>query len=166
MGVLLLLALAWVAVLVPPAVRAHAARQEAFLVSFGEVGPQPAAPVAPPTRRRSAAVQRRRHIAGGLLAAMAATLLAGLLPTFRVLLVVHLFLVDSFLAYIALLAHAAQRAAKAHAAPRAANAAPAAPRAANAPAAEPAPGPVARRRRLPRSTRPPALPDLAPAPLV
>ena len=43
---------------------------------------------------------------------MAATLLVGLLPTFRVLLVVHLFLVDSFLAYIALLAHTANRAAR------------------------------------------------------
>jgi hypothetical protein len=106
-AVLLLLALIWAVVLVPPAVRASAARKEAFLVSFGEV------PVtAPPARARSRPVQRRRRIAGGLLAAMATTLVVGLLPTFRVFLVVHLFLVDSFLAYIALLAHAANQAAR------------------------------------------------------
>ena len=45
--------------------------------------------------------------------AMTATLLIGLLPTFRSLLVVHLFLVDSFIAYIALLARAADRAGRA-----------------------------------------------------
>jgi hypothetical protein len=44
---------------------------------------------------------------------MVTTLLMGLLPTFRVLLVVHLFLVDSFLAYVALLAHMAGQAARA-----------------------------------------------------
>ena len=108
MGVVLLLALIWAAILVPPAVRAHAARREAFLVSFGD---GPAALYTPP-RPRSQAVQRRRRIAGGLLVAMVATLLVGLLPTFRAFLVVHLFLVDSFLAYIGLLAHTADRAAK------------------------------------------------------
>ena len=111
MGVVLLLALIWAVVLVPPALRSHAARKEAFVLSFG-------GQVAPPTVRRTAAtrsprVQRRRRIAGGLLVAMAATLAVGLLPTFRVLLVVHLFLVDSFLAYIGLLAHMAQKAARA-----------------------------------------------------
>ena len=44
---------------------------------------------------------------------MAGTLLAGMLPTFRVLLYVHLLLVDSFLAYIALLAYNADRSARA-----------------------------------------------------
>jgi hypothetical protein len=48
---------------------------------------------------------------------MAATLLIGALPTFRAFLVVHLFLVDSFLAYICLLAHAADRAARTFARP-------------------------------------------------
>ena len=108
MGVVLLLAEIWAAILVPPAVRAHAARREAFLLSFGE---GPSALYSPP-RPRSQAVERRRRIAGGLLVAMVATLLVGLLPTFRAFLVVHLFLVDSFLAYIGLLAHTADRAAK------------------------------------------------------
>lgn len=108
MGVVLLLGLIWAAILVPPAARAHAARKEAFLLSFGD-GP---AALGVPPRPRSQAVQRRRRIAGGLVVAMAATLLIGLLPTFRAFLVVHLFLVDSFLAYICLLAHTAHRAAR------------------------------------------------------
>ena len=106
MGVVLLLTLIWAMVLVPPALRAHAARKEAFLVSFG----RPPLPVDHrPVRPRSTRIRRRRRAAGGLLAAMAATLLLGLLPAFRVLLIVHLFLLDSFLAYIALLAHMARR---------------------------------------------------------
>ena len=110
MGVVLLLVVIWAVVLVPPAVRAHTARKEAFLVSFGR---PPEADPPPPSRGRSQQVERRRRIAGGLLAAMVATLLVGLLPTFRVFLVIHLFLLDSFLAYIALLAHRADRAARA-----------------------------------------------------
>lgn len=105
MGVVLLLAVIWALILVPPALKAHAARKEAFLVSFGG---GPAALYTPP-RPRSQSVHRRRRIAGGLLIAMAATLLVGLLPTFRALLVVHLFLVDSFLAYIGLLVYRADR---------------------------------------------------------
>ncbi len=108
MGVVLLLGLIWAVILVPPAVRAHAARREAFLLSFGD---GPAASYSPP-RAPSQAVQRRRRIAGGLLVAMVGTLLVGLLPTFRAFLVVHLFLVDSFLAYIGLLAHTADRVAR------------------------------------------------------
>lgn len=109
MAVVLLLALIWAVLLVPPALRAHAARQEAFLLSIGSPADrhQPGRPVVVPSLR----VQRRRRIAGGLLVAMAVTLVAGLLPTLRVLLVVHLFLVDSFIAYIALLALWADRAA-------------------------------------------------------
>jgi hypothetical protein len=110
--VVLLLALIWAAVLVPPAVQAHAARREAFLVSFG--APPSGEVLAPPrSHSRSPRVQRRRHILGSLLMSMAGTGLAGLLPTFRVLLVVHLFLVDSFLAYVALLAHLGNRRAQA-----------------------------------------------------
>jgi hypothetical protein len=105
-GIVLLLAVILAAVLVPPALRAHAARQEAFLVSLGS------APASEPALPRSVQVQRRRRIAGGLLLAMAGTLIVGLLPTFRVLLVVHLFLVDAFIAYIGLLAYSADRAAR------------------------------------------------------
>jgi hypothetical protein len=111
LAVALLLALIWVVVLVPPALRAQAARKEAFIISFGQ-GLAPAPDHSRPGRQRSTRVQRRRRIAGGLLVAMLVTLLMGLLPTFRVLLVVHLFLVDSFLAYIGLLAHMANLAAR------------------------------------------------------
>jgi hypothetical protein len=109
MAVVLLLALIWAVLLVPPALRAQAARQEAFLLSIGSPphAQEPGRPSTVPSLR----VQRRRRIAGGLLVAMAVTLVAGLLPTLRVLLVVHLFLVDSFIAYIALLAYWADRAA-------------------------------------------------------
>jgi len=157
-GVLLLLAMAWAAILVPPAIRASEARKEAFLVSFDGSSPGAGSQA---VRRRSARVQRRRRIAGGLLTAMAVTLGAGLLPTFRVLLIVHLFLLDSFIAYIALLAHAANRAAKARR-PKAV------PVPVPAPADEPvaAPERVARRRRLPRRVGPSTVPELVPAPLV
>jgi hypothetical protein len=107
-GVFLLLALIWAAILIPPALRSHAARQEAFLVSLGST---PAPDVRRPNEQAQR-VQRRRRIAGGLLMATVTTLLMGLLPTFRVLLVVHLFLLDSFIAYIALLAHGASKAAR------------------------------------------------------
>ena len=105
----LLLVAIWAAVLVPPAVRAHTARRDAFVVSFDPDG-RPEVPL--PLRLRSFRVQRRRRILKGLLIAMAGTGLGGLLPTFRVLLVVFLFLVDSFLAYVALLAHSAGREAR------------------------------------------------------
>jgi predicted lipid-binding transport protein (Tim44 family) len=149
MAVVLLLALIWAVLLIPPALRAHAARQEAFLLSIGS---SPEAEQRPrPSEVRSLRVQRRRRIAGGLVVAMAATLLIGLLPTFRILLVVHLFLVDSFIAYIGLLAYWAGRA----------DVAPA-----PAPAVEvvAAPAAPARRRRWNRERvpAPAVLPDLAP----
>lgn len=142
MGVVLVLALILAAVFVPPALRAHAARQDAFLVSLGS------APASEPAPTRSVRVQRRRQIAGGLLVAMATTLVVGLLPTFRALLVVHLFLLDAFIAYIALLAHGAGRATRAARTPE--------PVVARAPA-PPASAP-ARRWRRPA----PALTELAP----
>ena len=144
MAVVLLLALIWAAVLVPPALRAHAVRQQAFLLSIGSTDlDEPLRPA----MVRSLRIQRRRRIAGGLLVATAVTLVVGLLPTFRVLLAVHLFLLDSFIAYIALLAHWANRAS------------------AVAPAVEAAPTPAApaRRRWWTREAgpAPPVLPDLA-----
>ncbi|HEX2047007.1 MAG TPA: hypothetical protein VHF27_04525 [Acidimicrobiales bacterium] len=108
MLVVLLLVLIWAAVLVPPAVVAHRQRQEAFLVSFG-----PPLAEAPRPRPNALRIQRRRRIAGGLLVATVATLVVGLLPTFRVFLVVHLFLLDSFLFYVAVLAYGADKAARA-----------------------------------------------------
>jgi hypothetical protein len=142
MAVVLLLALIWAVVLVPPALRVHAARQEAFLLSIG--GARDHEGALRPSVVRSLRVQRRRRIAGGLLVAMAVTFVAGLLPTFRVLLVVHLFVLDSFIAYIALLAHWASRAA----APAAEAAAPASP-------------PPARRRWSRVRVPAPGLPDRA-----
>jgi len=113
--VVLLLALIWAAVLVPPAVRAHARRRAEFVGSFErqlEALDRPAGPAAPVRRRPVPVVtraQRRRQILGGLLVAMAVTLVGGLLPPLRVLLVVHLFLVDSLLAYVTLLVHMRRR---------------------------------------------------------
>ena len=149
MAVVLLLALIWAAVLVPPALRVHAARQDAFLLSIGSTPDRDDR--LRPAVVRSLRIQRRRRIAGGLLVSMAVTLIVGLLPTFRVFLVVHLFLVDSFIAYIALLAPWANRAARA-----------------SAPApvveAEPTPAEPARLRwwNRERVPAPAVLPDLAP----
>lgn len=106
MIVAVLLGAIWAAVLVPPALRAHAERREAFVVSFGTT-PVPDLPA--PRSGISPRIQRRRRILGGLAAAALATGVVGLLPTFRVLLVVHLFLVDSCLAYACLLASTARR---------------------------------------------------------
>lgn len=112
----LLLALVSATVLVPRAIRFHASRQEEFLVSLGPLAaPDPA----PPQRTYSPQTRRRRRIAGALLVAMAVTLALGLLPTFRGLLVVHLFLVDAFIGYVALLAHMANRAVPSRTAQRA-----------------------------------------------
>lgn len=102
---MLLLVSIWAAVLVPPAVRAHNQRRADFVGSFGRGSDAPGRPRRPIATR----AHRRRHILGGLLIAMAATLVAGLLPPFRILLVVHLFLVDSFLAYVTLLVHLRRR---------------------------------------------------------
>ena len=150
MAVVVLLAAIWAAVLVPPAVRSQRARRQAFEISFGRGPSSPTvAPVVAEDRRHSPAVQRRRRIAGGLLTAVVATGLVGLLPTFRILLVVHLFVVDSFLFYVASLARRADRQAREGGdAPRPAS------------IAEAAPSPSPRRRRPVR--RPVVLADLPP----
>ncbi len=55
MSVVLLLVVIWALILVPPALRAHAARKEAFLVSFGE-GPSALSTAHPdPDQERSTA---------------------------------------------------------------------------------------------------------------
>jgi hypothetical protein len=109
MVVAVLLVVVLAAVLVPPAVRAHEARRDAFLVSFGQDDAAEALVLSP---RRSPQVERRRQTLGGLLIAVAGTGLVGLVPTFRTLLVVHLFLVDALLGYVALLAHLGDRRAR------------------------------------------------------
>ena len=135
MGVFLLLVLIWALVLGPPLLRAHGARQEAFLMNLRSERHGP-------VDVRSERARCRRHIARGLLVATVATLLVGLLPTFRVLLFVHLFLLDSFIAYIALLAYWANRAA--------------------APAAMAPARPARQRWRREPRPRPEVMPELAP----
>ncbi len=113
--VILLLVFIWAAVLIPPAAGARASREADFLGSIrsgsdpleGNLGGGQPDVAADQPRFRPAltANARRRQVLGGLVVAMAATLLLGLLPTFRLLLVVHLFLVNSCLAYVGLLVH-------------------------------------------------------------
>ncbi len=120
--VVLLLVFIWAAVLVPPAAGARASREAEFLGSIrsasdpyeGNLGGGRAPDVVPDQSRFRPALTanaRRRQVLGGLVVAMGATLLLGLLPTFRLLLVVHLFLLNSCLAYVGLLVHTRDRAA-------------------------------------------------------
>ena len=108
MTVAFLVVLIWTAVLLPPAIRAHARRRADFVRSFDRL-PSPGFPGDARRARATTRAARRRQILAGLLVAMAATLVAGLLPPLRVLLVVHLFLVDSFLAYVTALVHLRRR---------------------------------------------------------
>ncbi|MCA1836961.1 MAG: hypothetical protein LC721_11795 [Actinobacteria bacterium] len=126
MSVFVVLGLIWAAVLVPPIVRARAARRAEFIDSFraqmGALGKKADAEVerppvmarfvttrpAPPTshsRRPVNPVKRRRDILGGLLGAMIGSLVLGAIPSLRVVWVLHLFLVNVFIGYLALLAH-------------------------------------------------------------
>lgn len=107
--VALLLAFIWAAILIPPAASARASREADFLGSirpgghphergalpggFDALGQQRFAPAL-------TANARRRQVLGGLLVAIAGTLVLGLLPPFRLLLVVHLLLVNSCLAFV------------------------------------------------------------------
>lgn len=121
MSVLVVLGLVWAAVLVPPVLRARSERRTEFIDSFqaqmGALGSKalggqaPAAQERPYGRRRRpvSAKKRRRDILGGLLGAMIGSLVLGLIPSLRLVLVLHLFLLNVFIAYVALLAHHSHR---------------------------------------------------------
>jgi hypothetical protein len=156
MVVVVVLLVALVAILVPPALREHEARRAAFVVSFTQGDPvEPAPPL------RSPRVQRRREILTGLLIAMAGTGLVGLLPAFHMLLAVHLFLVDAFLGYVGLLAHMGEQRARLAAPALPAEGTAAAGRDFDAPLREPVP--VARRRPSSRPALRAELPPVAAA---
>ncbi|MFN2506035.1 MAG: hypothetical protein ABR540_17735 [Acidimicrobiales bacterium] len=120
MSVFVVLGLIWAAVLVPPTLRARAERRAEFIDSFqeqmGALGAKARAGQAsqvPPTsrkRRRSVynAMKRRRDILGGLLGAMIGSFFLGAIPHLRVVWALHLFLLNVFLAYVALLARQRQ----------------------------------------------------------
>lgn len=99
--VVLLLVFIWAAVLVPPAAGARASREAEFLGSLRGDDTDPLD--GPRFHPALTANARRRQVLGGLVVALGTTLALGLLPTFRLLLVVHLLLLNSFLAYVALL---------------------------------------------------------------
>ncbi len=149
---LLLLAVIWAAVLIPPMVRARAeSRPSGSITDFrrqlrvlARTTPYAASSVAPsgqlyaapvaavrrsaPPRRRTSSVKRRRDILVGLLVAMAGSLLFGVLPPLRVLWLVHVALDVLFVAYVALLVYmrnlAAEREMKVRFLPTAATRAP------------------------------------------
>ena len=115
MSVFVVLGLIWAAVLVPPILRARAAQRAEFIDSFqaqmGALGnkartdkPVRVAATAPP-RRPVNATKRRRDILGSLLGAMIGSLALGAIPSLRMVWVLHLFLLNLFLGYVALLAH-------------------------------------------------------------
>jgi hypothetical protein len=144
--VLLLLAVIWAAVLIPPMVRARAESRPAGSITdfrrqlrvlarttpYASASPSYAAAVPVrrpvPARRRASSVKRRRDILVGLLVAMAGSLLFGVLPPLRVLWLVHVVLDVLFVAYVALLVYmrnlAAEREMKVRFLPTAANRAP------------------------------------------
>jgi hypothetical protein len=109
--VVLLLAFIFAAVLIPPAAGARASREAEFLGSIRQDGDptdsfsRTGSIDQPRFRPALTPNARRRQVLGGLMVALAATLLLGLLPTFRLLLVVHLLLLNSCLAYVGLLVH-------------------------------------------------------------
>ncbi len=113
MSVLVVLGLIWTAVLLPPALRARAARRAEFIDSFKEqMGAldsrrSKAGEVLGDARikKRVSPVQRRRDILGGLLGALIGSLILGAFPSLRMVWVLHLFLLNTFIGYLALLAH-------------------------------------------------------------
>ncbi|HEX2273258.1 MAG TPA: hypothetical protein VHG90_05245 [Acidimicrobiales bacterium] len=84
---------------------AHRAASRAPLDGRRPRGAPPRAFVAAglPSSRRRAALRRRRDILVGLLATSALTLVAGILPTLRAMLMVHLVVDVLLVAYVALL---------------------------------------------------------------
>jgi uncharacterized membrane protein len=122
LSVFVVLGLIWAAVLVPPLLRARAERRAEFIDSFREqmgalgkkargVRPmEPFRPVEPVrldhhARRPINATKRRRDILGGLLGALIGSLMLGAIPSLRMVWVLHLFLLNLSIGYLALLAH-------------------------------------------------------------
>ena len=117
MSVFVVLGLIWAAVLVPPVLRARAERRAEFIDSFQEqmgalaskarAGRALAAETHTDGRRRRQVSQmkRRRDILGGLLGAMLGSLVLGAFPSLRMVWILHLFLLNVFIGYVALLAH-------------------------------------------------------------
>ena len=119
MSVFVVLGLIWAAVLIPPLLRARAERRAEFIDSFqeqmGALGKrrreaeaaaeakQRRTRAAPP--RRVSAAKRRRDILGGLVGAMLGALLLGAIPSLRLVWALFLFLLNTFLGYVALLVH-------------------------------------------------------------
>jgi predicted lipid-binding transport protein (Tim44 family) len=119
LSVFVVLGLIWAAVLLPPILRARAERRAEFIDSFraqmGALGkkaraekpapPVDAAPRAPRVRRPVNPMKRRRDIVGGLLGALMGSLVLGAVPSLRMVWVLHLFLLNLFIGYLAVLAH-------------------------------------------------------------
>ncbi len=113
MSVLVVLGVIWAAVLIPPVLRARAERRAEFIESFrdqmGALGHKAErcmeSELEARRRRRATPVKRRRDIVGGLLGAMIGSLMLGAIPSLRVVWVLHLFLLNTFIGYLALLAH-------------------------------------------------------------
>ena len=136
--VLLILAVIWAAVLIPPLLGARAEgrpadsigdfrRQLSVLRRAAPVGTPPANQLAaygavpfvpgPHTQSRQDAarrrtVKRRRDVFYALVTSMAGTLVLGMVPGFRVLLGLHLVLDALFVAYVALLVRMRNQAAE------------------------------------------------------
>ncbi len=121
MSVFVVLGLIWAAVLLPPVFRARAERREKFIDSFREqmgaldnrkaratevdrnAGRKVRRALKVP--RKASPAQRRRDILGGMLGALTGSLVLGIFPSLRMVWVLHLFLLNLFLGYVALLAH-------------------------------------------------------------
>jgi hypothetical protein len=136
--VLLILAVIWAAVLIPPLLGARAEgrpadsigdfrRQLSVLRRAAPIGTPPPAPLAaygavpfvagPHTQARQDAarrrtVKRRRDVFYALVASMAGTLVLGMVPGLRVLLGLHLVLDALFVVYVALLVRMRNQAAE------------------------------------------------------